>query len=364
MPPTLRLLPPSARPLWQTLSLTLLLTLLVSLASGVAPARAGDADSPLEVRLLSACTDNAGMDLLHVGVGVDQATGATFQVNNLPVGSEIVHAWLYWNGTDDGDDASNDDPATFNPLIHDGDPTVMLDGIQVGAVERIGGPAGWIMPGVPARNDLFAYAYRAEVSAIVTGNGDYVMSGMDNFDTYNNGAELVILYRQEALPLQYVAVAEGLDLAFGYNGPTSGPGTRPAIFYFEPSFGKRSADVHVFLGGAGVSGETAFWYRTGSQPIANPNTFNLVPPPGSTPEPGVLKIDDTFDGFNNQNNTGYWDSYQVEIAIPAGAAWLAIQAESKNTLPLVERAALDWVGATVQMPLVCPYKLYTPLLLR
>ncbi|NUQ37981.1 MAG: hypothetical protein HUU23_09335 [Caldilineales bacterium] len=348
---------------WQRGALILLLALLVS-APLLRSAQAGDSDRPLETRVISDCRQPAALGLLHVGVGLDQAQSAIFQVADLPPAAEVVHAWLYWNGNDEGNNAAQDDPDLFNPLLHDGDPTVTLNGAQVPDPQRIGGPAAWIMPGVPERDSVYAYAYRAEVSTIVAGNGHYTLAGMDDFDVYNNGAELVILYREAGLPLRHVALADGLDIAFGDNAPPSGPGTHPVIFSFDEALVKRTAKIHLFVGGAGVSGATAFWYRSGSDPAPDPATFILAPQPGTQPHPDAYRIGDLFTGANNQNAAGYWDSYPVQISIPAGATWLAVQVESQNTHPVAARAALDWVGATLHMPLFCAQRAYLPLFLR
>jgi len=314
---------------------------------------AGEADRPLEVRVLGDCGDPGGLVTLAYGLGTDGLTGGSFNVTGIPDGAEVVFAWLYWNGADDGNNVS-DDPDSFDPRIHDGDPTVTLNGIQVPRPDRIGGPANWV--GV---RDAYAYAYRSDVSSMVSGNGVYVLEGMDNFygtQGYNNGAELVIAYRDANTSPSYLGVAEGLDLIYGANGPNVGPGSRVALFQFRGAAVKRRGSLNVFLGGADGRAETALWYKVGvGAPPADLTFYQLIG------EPGAVQIADPFTGKNNQNQNGYWDSYQIKITIPAHATWLAVQVESKNAL---NPAALEWVGAVWTMERSCFPMLYTPLLLR
>lgn len=328
---------------------------LALLAITVGSAQAGDADRNLQIRTLGACSDTAGLGVVTAGVGTDQLTGGAFSITGIPVGASIVEAWLYWNGDDDGNNV-NDDLATFNPVLNDGDPTVTLDGIQVPNPQRVGGPANWI--GV---RNVYAYAYRANVTSMITGNGSYVMAGMDNFvgeQGYNNGAELVIVYRTPNTSPTYVGLGEGLDLAFGTNGPNVGPGTIAPIFRLEPGLNKRQAQVTVFLGGVEPEGEVSLWYQTGLNLPPYPETLRIAG------NPEAVEVKNPFDGHRNQNDNGFWDSYTVNLTVPAGAAWLAVQVESQNAQPPKAYAALDWLGAVVQMPLSCTQKLYLPQLAR
>lgn len=327
----------------------LLFFLVLSLGGGV---RAGDADRSLQVRQMGSCADTAGLGIVQAGLGTDQITGGTFTIAGIPAGAQIVEAWLYWNGADDSNNA-HDEPATFNPAVHDGDPTVTLNGLQVPTPQRIGGPANWI--GV---QNVYAFAYRSDVRRIVTGNGAYVFDGMDNFfgeRGYNNGAQLVVVYRHSSLPPTLVGIGEGLDLAYGTNGPNVGPGTTTVFFQFAPGLVKRTATVSVFLGGAMPENRTNLWYQTGSVMPPFPQTHRI------SGHPDAIRIADPFTGLNNQNGNGFWDSYGFTVQVPGDATWLGVQVESPNVAPY---ALLDWIGATFVMPLNCSSRLYTPMLLR
>jgi hypothetical protein len=318
-------------------------------------AQAGDADRNLQVRTLGACPETAGRGVVMAALGTDQMDGGTLTVSGIPAGAAIVEAWLYWNGDDDGNNVE-DDPSIFNPAIHDGDPTLTLDGVQVPTPQRGGGPANW----VGVRN-VYAYAYRADVSAIVNGNGNYVVAGMDNFSGeqgFNNGVELVVVYQQPNTAPTFVGLGEGLDLIYGSNGPNVGPGSIAPLFRFQPGLVKRQAQVAVFLGGVEPDDETSLWYQTGINLPPFPETLRIAG------NPEAIEVKNPFDGRHNQNSNGFWDSYTAAVTVPAGATWLAVQVESKNTGAPQTPAIIDWVGAVVQMPLSCTLPVYLPQLLR
>ncbi|RME80365.1 MAG: hypothetical protein D6775_16405 [Caldilineae bacterium] len=311
-------------------------------------ANAGDVDVPLSGRVLGGCSDAAGLGVLALGLGTDGRAGGTFDLNGLPADARIVEAWLYWNGDDDGNRAA-EDPANFNPAIDNGDPTVSLNGIALASPRIIGGPAFWT-------TGRYAYAYRADVRDIVTGNGTYILDGMDNFDDgaggFNNGAELVVLYRSGGRPPTYVGLAEGLDLDAG-NGPSSGPGTRPVVFAFPPLLADAQAHVTLFVGGAGIAGSSSLWYQIGNTAPPDPGPLQLA---GSSQ---ATELADVFNGLHNQNRQGYWDSYQLTLPLPPGTRWLAVQVASHIDTP----AELEWVGTVAEIPLSCARDLFIPLVL-
>jgi len=355
--------------LYLLLTLALLFTGLVLPGQQLPTAFAGDPDSPLQLREMGVCADAVsrggagGLGVLSFGLGIDDTRfdsyNGDFVVAGLPAGATIIEAWLYWNGSDTGN-APEDDPGLFVPNPGnppDGDPTVTLQALpagaatQVASVTRIGGPAFWI-------TSDFSYAYRADVSPIVTGNGSYRLAGVNNLDNYINGAELVLVYRDTTRDPYYFGIAEGLDLAEGNSSPSSGPGTKAVVYQFEPAEIARTAQVTVFLGGAGFSadGETSFWYRSdiaANLPIT-PTDTSIISDPLAT------EVPNPFDGFNNQATSGtptgasggYWDSVTFNVAIPAGDSWLAVQVESQDTTPTLDR--IEWVGAVMNMPLACP----------
>lgn len=121
-----------------------------------------------------------GGGIATAGVGLSmRADGVrdpsvVIELTDVPVGATVEEAWLYraiWKGSQDAAELAS------NPV------TGTLIGTSPGT--------GW-QPASPITT------YRADVSAIVTGNGNYTVSGLPSSavaaDT--NGAGLVVLYSQ------------------------------------------------------------------------------------------------------------------------------------------------------------------------
>ncbi|MCO6452258.1 MAG: hypothetical protein J5I90_15860 [Caldilineales bacterium] len=316
--------------------------------------RAGDAEG-LSVRDLGQCTETGGLGVVSAGLGLDNTSAGaadptdpseplhgTFTVSGIPAGAVVEEAWLYWNGSDAGN-TPEDDPALFDPNFHDGDPTILLAGVQPASVGRVGGP-------VFASVSDFSYSHRADVSGIVTGNGSYTLSGIDSLDNFANGAELVVIYRDLTQPPAYLGHVEGLDLSKGASA-----GLSTVFFTFAPAAINRTADLRLFLGGAGFeSAVHSLWLLGGDDASPLKPVASMASDVDIIGEAGATEISDPFSGFNNQNGDGYWDSYQLaDIPIPAGNTWFAFQIESA-VLSLPE-ARLELVGATLSdMALACP----------
>ena len=118
----------------------------------------------------------AGVGLSARFDGIRNMSG-TLDVTTIPASATVVQAWLYWSvygGTDD-------DP-TFagQPLV----------GTQIGMSAN----TAWSIP-------TGLYAYRHDVTSMVTGNGAYVIEGLQssplNFEA--NGAGLLIVYSDPGL---------------------------------------------------------------------------------------------------------------------------------------------------------------------
>ena len=112
------------------------------------------------------------------------ATTGTIRLAGIPAGATIRHAYLYWiiNGTEL-------------------DTTVVLDGTTVtGTVIGTAGNTCWDpRPDVDV-SDQPNVTYRADVAAIVDGNGDYVVSGLPQHQAQRDaqGASILVVYQDPA----------------------------------------------------------------------------------------------------------------------------------------------------------------------
>jgi len=131
-----------------------------------------------------------GYGLVSGGVGLagrreDASAGAavtsgTIALSGVPAGAAIRHAYLYW--------------VIYGSAV---DTTVTLNGTTVtGTVIGTDGSTCWVAAptyDLSAQNNV---AYRADVTALVAGNGSYVIAGFPSFEASRDtqGASLVVVY--------------------------------------------------------------------------------------------------------------------------------------------------------------------------
>lgn len=153
-----------------------LIALLVLGASGPAYA---DGNEDLG-QIYTASVAGGGVATAGVGLsgrfdGIRNMSG-TLTLTDVPTGASIERAWLYWS--------------TW--LAPDNDPTFAgqaLTGVQIGA----SADTGW---GVGETS----YAFRADVTALITGNGSYLIEGLQSSPLNGdaNGAGLLVVYADPA----------------------------------------------------------------------------------------------------------------------------------------------------------------------
>jgi hypothetical protein len=148
----------------------LLLLLLQSSMAPPADASLGGALSPFQTLTLQ----GGRASVVAQGVsGRDGTpdTSATLTLETLPAGAVIEHAWLYWQTT------TAPDP----DLVFAGTP---VTGTQIGSASECSRPA---------------FTFRADVTALVPGGGDYVVTGFASTDVTNaldtDGVALVVIWR-------------------------------------------------------------------------------------------------------------------------------------------------------------------------
>lgn len=172
--------------------------------SGYVPASPPQALSPL-----AALTDplqplqafNLRGGYVSAGVAMRNRGFGTISISGIPQGSSIRSAYLFWAVL------ANTSAATYGQGSIGGQPIV-------GTLAGTGGDPCW--------GNSAAFAYRADVTNLVTGNGSYALTGFasgvtDGRDPWNagtlapmaEGASLVVVYENAASPQTQVVVYEG-----------------------------------------------------------------------------------------------------------------------------------------------------------
>jgi hypothetical protein len=128
-------------------------------------------------------------DVTSAGVGLRGTGTGEITISDIPPGSTIFRAYLYW--------------ATLGTANTYTNPT--LDGFSVnGDLIGTSGDTCW---GV--QNN---FVYRAEITSLVTGNGTYTIGGLpNNLDLGNDsqGASLVVLYETVGDPFRTIVINDG-----------------------------------------------------------------------------------------------------------------------------------------------------------
>lgn len=144
---------------------------------------------------------NVNGGYVAAGVGMRNLGYGHISITGIPSGSTIQAAFLLWDVLDDSQ--------------QDADAQGVLDGSPItGTLLGVGDQPCWL-----ASNN---YAYEADVTSLVTGNGSYSLTGFSSGVTDGSdpwlvgspvpeleGASLIVVYRNAASPLTHVDVAGG-----------------------------------------------------------------------------------------------------------------------------------------------------------
>lgn len=236
------------------------------------------------------------ISIVSGGVGLYGVDPGTISIN-VP-GTEVIAAYLYWGGHDTGASAGDDD-VTFG--ITSGPPPTLI------TADR--SYTDWWY------GDQYHYIYVAEVTTLVTtGPEDYDVGDFGPL-VQNYGAGLIVVYRDETLPLSKVTILEGLDsFWFDFLNP-QGPDSEVTYFDFTKTKENRDADITLIVGGTEHDNRpNEIWTKTG----AGSKDTNLIVPPSDAVGPYPL-IGADGDA---------WDTFTKTIEIPEGHEWLGVQIES------------------------------------
>lgn len=146
------------------------------------------------------------------GVGLRNRGSGTISLTGIPAGATVHAAYLYWSVLGGSTEAANFKQGKIKGAA--------ITGTKIGS----GLDPCW-------ENVTTGYAYRANVTGKVTGNGSYALSGFasgrtDGADPWSStttpplteGASLVVLYTKATYPITKVVIANG----YGYVASSTG----------------------------------------------------------------------------------------------------------------------------------------------
>lgn len=280
--------------------------------------------------------------IVAAGVGMRDSPSGDI-VLNVP-GQEVVAAYLYWAGHDD----LGVQPPVLPPS-GGGDNTVGLDRDSSGTPIMLSanaahtyGPAYWL-------GTSWRFVYWQDVTSHVrNGLHTYTVSGFGPGMNVRDGAGLIVVYRDQALPLSKVEVKDGLDRAYRNwpedldpvdgNADGTGPRGESAVncFSFEAASTSRQMSLIIMLSGLDSTGEfgdrpNSVWYRTGTG-VTPVDMLNADVDWDRAPN--VLLLDGVPTGPGDypfgSSDGDEWDTYTNSIGVPGGRTWACFQIESSE----------------------------------
>jgi hypothetical protein len=179
-------------------------------------------------------------DYVAAGTGLRDRTGGSINISGIPDSARVVAAILYTAYLDNGESPS------LKNVNFNGAP---ITGTLIGS----GPDTCW--------NRTNSFAYRADVTPFVSGNGTYNLTGVANGGAIlAQGASLVVLYENPGDPLKNVILMDG-DVAFWESGAAATStisgflATTPvaAKTTFMVGDGQTFPETASFTGGAGTT---------------------------------------------------------------------------------------------------------------
>ncbi|MFQ5933997.1 MAG: DUF3344 domain-containing protein, partial [Dehalococcoidia bacterium] len=139
-------------------------------------------------------------DYVAAGTGLRGTTQGSINISDIPAGATVTEAFLYWGMLD-----NVESPALSN-MNFDGTP---ITGTLIGS----GPDTCWGRVG--------SFAYRADVTSLVPGNGSYDLTGVaSGFSTLAQGASLTVVYENPGDPLRQVILMDG-NVVFRTSGASA-----------------------------------------------------------------------------------------------------------------------------------------------
>lgn len=181
-------------------------------------------------------------DYITAGVGLRGRTFGAISISAIPAGSTVEGAYLYWSYLD------NDIVLSESNLVFNGTPIV---GTEIGS----GPDTCW--------DRQFSRAFRADVTALVSGNGTYTISNVLRASPlFAQGASLVVIYKNGAVAEHTIVINDGngvidentsnLSTTIGGFAAIDSSAALSAKTTFVVGDGQIFTDTITFTGGNGI----------------------------------------------------------------------------------------------------------------
>ncbi len=261
----------------------------------------------------------SGTGVLTAGAGCEPNGTGTINLN-VPAGYTINKVYLYWAG---------------RHRVPDGDNEIKVNSIPI---------QGQLIGKAAIDNPRVTYSYRADITAlnlVKIGNNSLNITDFNAIgwpDTNRpNGAGVIVIY-SDGTNNSDIEIRDGADFTFILEGdPNNQNFTNEQIFTFPSASVNRVANLDIF------AADVAFDETYPS--IIRPHYLEYKI--GSGPK---VRIDNPFGDTDGEK----WDTYRLNLNIPAGVTQVSVQIFSGPGGPFSRPfpASLYWVSATLTVPKV------------
>lgn len=292
-----------------------------------------------------------GLNYIHIGAPLAQRSGffqsvastqpVTFNINSIPTCGKIIQAFLYAAGEGD-----TPPPAVTANIINPASVSTNFPMTMIGT----GSSRGW------GFDD--SHAWRANVTSIITGNGNYVISGLPvggatpASDIDMSGVSLFVIYSDESQNYTgSIVLADGMNAIGPYQSTITGfnvcatPTSYQNFLLLEELQGIGSADISLnvsppaFSTTQGVGGQTPwmFFAQPGTAPVNGQTSAVYAATPSGGDALGIV-----FAGMYYRTNCLSCPAPMTVTAVastclPTGGATVSVTGNMPNS-------TISWLG--------------------